>query len=261
MDQPKTSLSYDELLARMQQIHWFHSIALRPGLTTFGPKTELILAHEEQALLGCLDLHGRTVLDIGAWNGHFSFAAKRRGAARVLATDSYTWTHPHFKGQESFELARAELGLEIDTQLIDPTEITGDLGLFDVVLFLGVFYHLFDPIDVIQRLRSVTGQVLMIETHQDALEKTRPGMVFYPGTTLGGDATNWWGPNPPLMLSLLKQIGFARVMYREYPGEVMYRGLYAAFTPEADPAIAAGFGVEWRDLEAPGVLDSLVVAA
>lgn len=175
---PRSDLSEQELLARIGRITWFHSLELRPGVVTPGAKSRAVLSREEEALLGAFDLRGRSVLDIGAWNGAFSFAAKRRGAARVLATDEFAWTHPVYKGLESFELARAELGLDVEALQMDPTRMDETLGRFDLVLFLGVFYHLFDPIDVLQRMRAVTGQVLVVETHQDALERAEPAMVF-----------------------------------------------------------------------------------
>lgn len=260
MDLPKTPLSNSALLNRIKQYFWFHSIPLRPGITTNGAKSEEILDQEEQAFMAGLDFRGRTVLDVGTWNGFYSFAAKRRGAARVLATDYFTWTHPKFRGQETFELARQELGLDIDTLVIDPTEITPEIGTFDIVMFLGVFYHLFDPIDVLQRMRAVTGQLLIVETHQDLADRTEPGMAFYPGAILNNDPTNWWGPNPALMLHLLRMLGFARILYRHYPnppGTPMNRGAYACLTPEADPAIVAGLGPDWRELDAPEMLATL----
>ncbi|WP_421990876.1 class I SAM-dependent methyltransferase [Roseococcus sp.] len=260
MDLPKPRLSNNALLTRIKQLFWFHSIPLRPGITTPGLKTQAILTAEEAALTSGIDFKGRSVLDIGAWNGYYSFAAKRLGAARVLATDSFCWTHPKFRGRETFELARDELGLDIETRLIDPTEITPELGSFDIVLFLGVFYHLFDPIDVLQRVRSVTSQLLLVETHQDLADRTEPGMIFYPGATLNHDSTNCWGPNPALMRHLLNQLGFARILYRHYPhsaGETMNRGIYACLTPEADPALIAKIGPEWRDLDAPGMIPAL----
>lgn len=264
MDLPKTPLSNSALLNRIKQYYWFHSIPLRPGIATYGAKTEEILAQEEQAIMSRIDFQGRTVLDVGAWNGYFSFSAKRHGAARVLATDGFCWTHPGFRGQETFELVRDELGLDVETLLIDPKRITPELGSFDIVLFLGVFYHMFDPIDALQRVRAVTGQLLVIETHQDLTDQTQPGMVFYPGATLNNDATNWWGPNPALMLHLLGQLGFARILYRHYPhpsGTPLTRGIYACLTPEADPAILRSPGPEWRELDAPGVIAALAAEA
>lgn len=260
MDQPKPRLSNSALLNRIKEYFWFHSIPLRPGITTYGAKTSEVLAAEEQAIMGSVDFQGRTVLDVGAWNGYYSFAAKRRGAARVLATDSFTWTDAYFRGQETFDLAREELGLDIESLLIDTKRITPELGIFDIVLFLGVFYHLFDPIDILQRMRAVTGQLLIVETHQDLADRTQPGMVFYPGAILNSDPTNWWGPNPAVMLHLLRQLGFARILYRHYPHgprEPLGRGIYLCLAPEADPAIIGSLGAEWRDLDAPGVIPTL----
>jgi len=234
-------LSDEALRARLAAHHWFHSIALRPGITTAGVKDAALLAAEEATLLGPLPLAGLSVLDIGAWNGFFSFAAKRRGAARVLATDSYCWDHPHYRGRETLELCAAELDLDIETRHLDPTEITPALGRFDVVLFLGVFYHLRNPIPVMDALGQVTGQCLLLETHQDALEQPRPTMVFYPGREMSNDPTNWWGPNPPLMLHLLLQAGFDRVYYRNHPDYGALRGLYAAFRPGAPEALWQGY--------------------
>ena len=259
MTLPTSRLSDEDLRARMQLFHWWHSMPLRPGVTTFGGKPEELLMQEEEAFLGPFDLMGRSVIDIGAWNGFFSFAAKRRGARRVLATDSYAWNHPDFRGREAFNLARAELGLDVEAEQLDPTEIDAKLGLFDVVLFVGVFYHLYDPIDVLQRLRGITRQLLLVETHQDLMEKPAPGMVFYPGDILNSDATNWWGPNPALMLHLLLALGFTRIFYRDHPVLGRARGIYAAFTPEVEDGLIQQLGPPWRDLDVPGAVEDLLV--
>jgi len=60
-------------------------------------------------------------------------------------------------------------------------EITVEaIGRWDIVLFLGVFYHLLDPIDALRRLAEVTNEVLVLETHLDLQDVNRPAMVFYP---------------------------------------------------------------------------------
>ncbi len=84
-------MTTDQLRSEINKISWFHSIDLGNGLVTpgwEGPATKRKLGR-----LGLPDdLSGLTVLDIGAWDGFFSFEAERRGAARVLATDSYSWS-------------------------------------------------------------------------------------------------------------------------------------------------------------------------
>lgn len=238
------------LAERIAALPWFHSIRLPNGLVTPGLKTLADVTQEEEAIFGALDVRGHGVLDIGAWNGAFSFAAERRGAVRVLATDSHTWRHPHWRGREGFNLVHGALASKVMPFEVDPTEITGALGQHDVVLFLGVFYHLLDPIDVMRRVRKVTGGALVVETHQDALDQARPMMVFYPGDTLLGDPTNWWGPNPPLMHHLLTELGFARVFYRDHPKFGASRGIYIAFLPGAEERIAHRFDAPWVEMTA-----------
>jgi len=229
----------ESLRAAVAEHFWFHSIALRPGIVTPGVKTPEIMAAEEAALFGPLDLRGRTVLDIGAWNGGFSLAALRRGAARVLATDSFTWDHSWYRGRASFDLACVATGLSPEARRLDPTELPAGLEPFDVALFLGVFYHLREPLPVLDALGRVTRLLCLLETHEDAAESARPAMVFYPGRELADDPTCWWGPNPPLVRALLEQAGFDRVLRRPHPlpGVAPSRGMYAAFRPEAPEAM------------------------
>src|SRR5262245_46217259 len=85
--QPPLDGPASELLARAKAYYWFHSIDLGNGVVTPGSKSVALLRAESDAIFGPLDLRGKSVLDIGAWNGNFSFEAKRRLAARVLATD------------------------------------------------------------------------------------------------------------------------------------------------------------------------------
>lgn len=169
----------------------------------------------------------------------------------MLATDSHCWDHPHYRGRETLGLCAAELGLDIETRHLDPTTLPAGLERFDLVLFLGVFYHLRNPLPVMEALGEVTGRCLLLETHQDALEQPRPMMVFYPGTEMNRDATNWWGPNPPLMLHLLLQAGFTRILYRNHPVYGPLRGLYAAFRPDAPEALWGGFGEPWISMTHP----------
>lgn len=82
---------------------------------------------------------------------------------------------------------------------------------FDIVLFLGVFYHLMDPLAATRELAAITRETLVLETHLEELSETRPGMIFYPGTELSEDPTNWWGPNRQCVEALLGLYGFNRI--------------------------------------------------
>jgi len=195
-----------QIRERVGAIRWFHSIDLGNGIVTPGPDRS---AEKLAQIRMPGDLKGRTVLDIGAWDGFFSFAAARRGAQRVLAVDKYTWRG---RGQDGFKLARQVLGAQVEDRSLDARELSPETaGMFDVVLFLGVLYHLKDPQAVLARVASVTRELLILETHVDLLHLRGPAMAFYPGDELEGDPTNWCGPNLPALEWMLHDAGFAIV--------------------------------------------------
>ncbi len=192
----------------MGEIDWFHSIELQPGLVTPGRDD----TRKRAELLRLPALAGKTVLDVGAWDGFFSFDAERRGAARVMATDSFAWDGSNWSTKAGFEFARSTLGsrvedTEVDVMDLDPATV----GTWDVVLCLGVLYHLRHPLLALERLASVTGELLVVETHVDMTWTRRPAMAFYPGHELGLDPTNWWGPNPEALVAMLRTVGFGAV--------------------------------------------------
>src|SRR5471032_474924 len=102
-------MTADEIRTRAAQLRWYQTIDLGHGIVTPG-------VDDTPLRLDRLDipasLTGQTVLDIGAWDGFFSFEAERRGAARVLATDWYAWHGVGWgtnQGKAGFELAHAAL--------------------------------------------------------------------------------------------------------------------------------------------------------
>jgi tRNA (mo5U34)-methyltransferase len=207
-----------DLQARVAALPWHHSIDLGGGVVTSGNKSAALCNDEAALIFNRVDLNGRSVLDIGAWNGFFSFEAKRRGASRVLATDSYCWSHPDIHGRETFDIARSALGLEVDAREIDATELSAEtVGEFDVVLFLGVFYHRYDAIETLAKVARLAKQVLIVETHLELRDVDVPAMVFFPGQELANDPTNWWGPNEHCIKALLLGHGFVEVEMTAHP--------------------------------------------
>src|SRR5262245_14343531 len=137
-------------------------------------------------------LVGKSVLDVGAWDGFYSFECARRGASRVLATDSYSWDGSGWGTQDGFLLARDALGLRdrVDDQLIDVMDLGPDAvgGQFDVVLLLGVVYHLTDAITALERVASCCSDLLIVETELALNWLPYPAARVYPGSELGNDA-------------------------------------------------------------------------
>jgi tRNA (mo5U34)-methyltransferase len=206
------------LQSRVSELPWHHSIDLGHGVVTPGGKSLAICSAEADLIFDRVDLSGRTVLDIGAWNGFFSFEAKRRGARRVLATDSYCWSHPHIRGRETFDIARSTLGADVDAREIDVADLSPEaVGKFDVVLYLGVFYHRHDAIEALARVAPLAKGVLIVETHLDLRDIDVPAMAYYPGHELNNDSTNWWGPNEHCMQALLLGHGFNEIEVSPHP--------------------------------------------
>lgn len=182
----------NELRNRVADITWFHSIDLGRGIVT--PGCDKSARKLEQIRLPDR-LDGLSVLDVGAWDGYFSFEVERRGASRVLAADSYCWSGKDGCTQDGFNLARQALRSKVEDVEIEVLDLCPDrVGTFDVVLFLGVLYHMKHPHVALERVASVTKDLLVLETHVDLLGMREPAMAFYPKRELDGDSTNWCGP-------------------------------------------------------------------
>lgn len=205
---------------------WWHSIELGEGAVSRGAKTPETHA-AELAALALPDLRGRSVLDVGAWDGYYSFHAEERGAARVVALDHLAWgldpargeglraaAEPDLErlpGRRGFELAHRLRGSRVEPVVGDLLELDpAQLGRFDVVLFLGVLYHLQDPLGALRRLRAVTRELAVIETHAIVVPRLERRAVWelYPGAELNRDPTNWWGPNAQGVLAACRAAGF-----------------------------------------------------
>jgi tRNA (mo5U34)-methyltransferase len=197
------------LRSEVSKVNWYHSIPLGDGVVTPGvddTSSRLPKIHMPD------DLSGKTVLDVGAWDGFFSFEAERRGASRVLATDSFSWTGEGWGTKDGFELARRALGSRVDDRELDVLDLSPEtVGVFDVVFFLGVLYHMKHPLLALERVFSVTRELLIMSTFVDATWTRRPAAAFYPRAEANSDPTNWWGPNPGAVVAMLETAGFTRV--------------------------------------------------
>ena len=199
-----TAVTDDE----MRSIPWFHRIDLGGGVVTPGvDDTPTKLA---QIRLPD-DLSGRTVLDIGAWDGFFSFEAERRGAGRVVALDGGVWNVPDI-GQRGFRYAHRALGSSVEDVSFDVLDLAPErVGTFDLVLFLGVLYHMPHPLLGLLRVASVASDQLILETHVDLLHLDQPAIAYYPEDECAADFTNWCGPNRAAVEAMLHTAGFRRI--------------------------------------------------
>ena len=121
------------------------------------------------------------MIDIGAWDGFFSFEAERRGAARVLAVDSFCWSGAGWGKKAGFELAREALRSKVEDAEIEVLDLDPNrIGVFDVVLFLGVLYHMRHPLLALEKVAAVTKGLLVLEAKVDLLTVPAAGSSVLP---------------------------------------------------------------------------------
>jgi tRNA (mo5U34)-methyltransferase len=208
----------DSLRRRADAITWWHGgMDLGHGVATIGR------THPARTLLPRLglpdDLTGKTVLDVGTWDGYMAFECERRGAS-VVAVDNYAWdtanvddTH-NPTGRAGFDLAHEALGskvIAVECPVLDMTP--QQFGRFDIVLFLGVLYHMRHPLLALERVAALTRDLLIVETHTDANDNPEPYMRFYPGDECSHDVSNWWGPNLPCVEAMMASAGMRKTQH------------------------------------------------
>jgi len=227
-------VTHEELETRVSVIGpWFHSIDLPHGVVTPDQGSR---AHIKEAadLYFAMGIEGRSVLDVGAWDGAFTFEAERRGAADILAVDDLAWRPATWtSGKAGFDLCHAALSSSVRSLRLDLPQVTlENVGQFDVVLYNGIFYHVLDPIRDLIEMSQITRHVLTVETYIDNIDYPRPVMNFFPGEKMPpGLPQNGWGPNSLLMHALLAKLGFETVLEWPTPTQEAYRSIFIGLKP------------------------------
>jgi tRNA (mo5U34)-methyltransferase len=198
---------------------WYHSFELPDGTRFEGHNTLEVLHTRWGRYPIPGDLTGRSVLDIGAWDGWFSFEAERRGAA-VTAIDCVEIPN--------FRMIHEKLRSKVDYRIVDFFDLPeARLGQFDFVFFLGVLYHLKHPLLALEMVAAMTKDTAIVEsfvTDAQTWKETRdkiPTLEFYETDELGNQLDNWFGPSVTALMALCRAAGFARV-------ELMYAGGFTA---------------------------------
>lgn len=196
------------------------------------------------------DLGGMSVLDIGCNAGFYAFEMKRRGADRVLGIDS----DPRYLAQACF--ASEQLGLEVEFREGSVYDVGALRERFDLVIFMGVFYHLRHPLLALDLIREhVADDLMLFQSMQrgaDAVPQLDENYPFsdwdvfeepgYPRLSFvaeryADDPTNWFIPNRAAVEAMLASSGFEILAHPErevYMCRIADRH-YAAAPP---PAIA-----------------------
>jgi len=225
---------------------WHHSIDLGDGVVTPGGKT-LHHHHDELLRMRLPPLAGKSVLDIGAWDGYYTFMAEGAAASRVVALDHYAWSVDYKKatdyaerervagrpirafhtvpglwdpvglpGKRGFDVASRALNSRAEVIVADfMTMDLAALGTFDVVFFLGVVYHLEEPLRALRRVRQVTRGFAVIES--EAVSVPGPFWKFAGHAQVNHDPTIWWVPTVEGLRDMCLAAGFADVVVTAGP--------------------------------------------
>ena len=180
-------------------VNWYHQIDLGDGIVTPGVDTANRMAP--------LDA-GRSPRQERARHRRVGRLPSRpTGSEQVLAT-SYCWNGEGWgrrvRHRETHPGLRVE-DFEIDVMDLSPERV----GTFDVVLFVGVLTTC-DTLLALERVASVSADLLVFDSHTAMSEERRPVMLFYPGTEQRRP-DQLVGPNPPVVEAMLRDVGFRQV--------------------------------------------------
>jgi tRNA (mo5U34)-methyltransferase len=224
-------LSQDEIRAKVRALGpWFHNIDL-DGVATapdhflgdYPAAKWRRFAHAIPA-----DLTGRSVLDIGCNGGFYCIEMKRRGAARVLGIDF----DDDYLAQARF--AAEVSGEDIEFARLSVYDVAAIGERFDIVLFMGVLYHLRHPLLALDLIHEHVADDLLIfqsmqrgSTQVDAIAPDydfgetahfdSPGYpkLHFIEKDYARDPTNWWAPNAACVEAMLRSAGFAITSHPE----------------------------------------------
>jgi tRNA (mo5U34)-methyltransferase len=202
---------------------WFHNLRIE-GIETapdhfLGDYPSFKWRHFKEAVPA--DLKGWSVLDIGCNAGFYSLEMKRRNADRVVAID----TDPHYLRQAEFVAAQS--GVDIELRQMSVYDIAQLKEKFDLVIFMGVLYHLRHPLLALDLLREHVVRDLMLFQCMQRGAETIPELandydfsersifdrpdypkLFFIENRYAGDPTNWFIPNKAAAEAMLRSAGF-----------------------------------------------------
>src|ERR1700733_5009656 len=184
---------------------WYHSFEFPDGSVIDGYMPLAVQQERYSRYPIPDDLSGKRVLDIGAWDGWFSFEAERHGG-QVLAID--------YVEVPTFQQVHRRLGSKVDYRVLDFYELpSAGLAKFDVVFFLGVLYHLRHPLLALEIVCGLTTDVAIVESFVTDGDTWRehtadiPALEFYEGYELANQFDNWVGPSVACLLAMCRSAG------------------------------------------------------
>jgi tRNA (mo5U34)-methyltransferase len=194
----------------LYRLGWYHSFEFPDGESVAGVQSVEHLRERWARFPLPTDLTNKRVLDIGAWDGWFSFEAERRGA-EVVALDCVEIPN--------LLAARQRLQSRVDYRISNLYKIPQlGLGTFDYVFFLGVLYHVKHPLLALEIVCALTRDVAIVESavidgpaYRAGAREEIPTLEFFETDELGGHLDNWFGPSVASLMAMCRSVGFAHV--------------------------------------------------
>jgi tRNA (mo5U34)-methyltransferase len=174
------------------------------------------------------DLHGKSVLDVGCNAGFYSIQMKQRGADRVVGID----TDEKYLAQARF--AAEVSGTDIEFRKLSVYRVGELKEQFDVVLFMGVLYHLRHPLLALELLHEhVVSDLLVAQSllrgskeslevppdfpfwEEEVFDDDKFPRMYFVEKRFANDPTNWWIPNRACFEAMLRSAGFEILAHPE----------------------------------------------
>ncbi len=197
-------LQPDEL-DEMNSIRWWHQIPFSPEVKSQGFSNGV--NHLGDYLLSEMQFEGKSVADIGCWDGFQLFYAEAQGASKVVGIDDLSQRH---SGGQAREFAKRKLQSKVEFLNSNVYDLSpNEHGTYDVVMMFGVIYHLVHPMLGIEKACSIAKEQILFATHfLDSSPEIPPLCVLYENDELEGDNSNWSCPNFAWLKSALAIQGF-----------------------------------------------------
>ena len=215
---------------------WHQRFELVPGVETPG----------ENDIVGLLDLagvpadlSGKSAIDIGTTNGGAAFELERRGAERVVAVDVVPPEHYGFAALRDFQGSKVEW---LQASVYEVGAVLGEQ--FDLVVCLGVLYHLRHPLLALDNVRALLGGEALIESA--VLDGEAPELIgkpvarFFRGAEFHADSSNWFVPTVAGLLDWSASSGLDAELVGTWPEHAPTRAMVRARRSAGEP--------EWRML-------------
>lgn len=202
---------------------WFHNLHL-PDKTQTAPEHPLgdypSFKWEQISSFIPENLSGKQVLDIGCNAGFYSFEFAKRGA-KVTGLD----TDQHYLNQANWAAGIFSLQDKVFFKNMQVYDIINETEVFNIVLFMGVFYHLRYPLLALDIVSEKFSDLLIFQTMTmpgdeifsvpENIAITERELLLNPGwpkmafieKNLAGDNTNWWAPNSSAVEAMLRSAG------------------------------------------------------